>query len=239
MNLIEIAVEGRTATVTNQPYPIVAGNVGFDQITATFDAEWNGLSIVANFASRCKTITQPYENGMDIPWETIQHPGNLHISFAGYTNGVEIINTQTMKPIPIGEHMPGKGVEDTPATRDIIAQTLEARDEAYEAADDLDSMTASAHTVPQGSAPTAELDRTGDVWNLDIGIPNYQRSSVNDVTVNGQSVLDSDGIAALVVDEELSALSANPVANAAVSGSVMNVAVNANETLVFWRGLAV
>lgn len=244
MNNIEIAVANRSAIVTNQPLPIVEGNVGFDSITATFDAEWDGLRIVATFANGCRTVSAEYAADMAIPWEVTEHHGNLEITFAGYTGDVEIVRTKAMAPLDIMRGGPRDGLEPQEATKDIIAQTLEAADTALaaagtaeDAADHLDEMEGTAHSLPEGSAPTASIDRTSEPWKLDIGIPAAVGGQVRDVKVNGQSVLDSDGVASLEVDEELSELSANPVANAAVSQHFMNVAVNADETLVFWRGL--
>lgn len=236
MNNLQINVAGRVARLANSPLAIVEDTVGFDTLTATFDDEWNGLTIVANFANGCRAVSVEYEDGMYIPWEAKQDDGFLMISFAGYTNGVEILRTKTMEPITVAPSCPKSGVPETPATKDIVAQAIEAADNANAAADAIDDMTASAHSLPEGSAPTAELDRESYPWNLSIGIPNFEPITVRDVTVNGQSVVE-DGVAALEVDEALSEYSANPVANAAVSQQLMNVAVNADETLVFWRGL--
>lgn len=244
MNAIELAVAKRAVTVTNQPSPIVAGNIGFDSITASFDSEWDGLRIVANFANGCNAVSCEYEDGLAIPWEVTGHHGSLLITFAGYTGAVEVVRTNTMQPIEVLRCEPRDGMPPEEATRDIIAQALDAADTALAAAgtaeaaaDHLDEMEGTAHSLPEGSAPTASIDRTSEPWKLDIGIPAAVGGQVNDVTVNGQSIVDSDGIAVLEVDEELSELSANPVANAAVSQHFLNAAVNADETLVFWRGL--
>ena len=169
---ITLAVANRTITTT-VPLAPVGGNVESDTLTATFDEEWDGLRILANFAGGAANITAEYVDGMFIPYEALAAGRDLWISFTGLDmDGTQVLHTVRMDaPIPISPFFPPDGVTAGASSQSLLVQLIEAGEAAEAAADGIDNMQADVVQLPAGDTATVDLDKTSDPWRLTFGIP--------------------------------------------------------------------
>lgn len=121
-----------------------------------------------------KAITQEDNKVIwDVSASDTVYPGNGEYQLT-FTNGEEIIKTYIGR-FSIQSSIIGNGEAPTPI-EDWIEQ-------AGEALGELESLSASATTLPAGSQATAEMTTVGGHKNIAIGVP--KGASVEDVTVTG------------------------------------------------------
>ena len=125
------------------------------------------------------------------------------------------------------------GAGTVPSWSDWKTELLTAAAAVQSAVDSYDEMTAAAEELPAGSAPTAEMDHTGDHPVLRLGIPAGQGGGGDVQSVNGKTgtvVLDANDVGALpastpippavTVDSQLSGTSVNPVQNKIIKAAL-------------------
>lgn len=87
-----------------------------------------------------------------------------------YSQGTAICKKKTWKTW-IDESMEGQNASIPPTWQDAEDRLLTAAGAVQAAVESYDEMTATATQLPEGSAPTAEMDHSGDAPVLKLGIP--------------------------------------------------------------------
>lgn len=121
-NIIKLTVADRSISVTEQPLPIVAGNVGVDSVHVSLDGEWDGLTKRVTFSNAGNDVTVPFAETVEIPHECISH-GYLSISVVGVdAYGEKVLRTKAMrKPLVVNASGADMGSDAAPRTMDVAA----------------------------------------------------------------------------------------------------------------------
>ena len=160
---------------------IVSKNVGADAIDLTFDDEWR----------ECTSKVAVFKNGADefraavsgdlvqIPWEVLDHPGELHLSLVGYVGEKKRIVTEKMTrpfkvlaagslagdspsdPTPDAVQVLLNRVGDAAETAESAASRAEATDRAVSAAESARTAAEVARASSEESRASAETSRAG------------------------------------------------------------------------------
>ena len=83
-NIIPVSVEDRFVNVEDHT-KVMSGNVGVDFVQVTLDSAWDGLEVEVTFKGCAENATTvAYSAGpIEIPWEQIAEPCDLHIGVRG------------------------------------------------------------------------------------------------------------------------------------------------------------
>lgn len=116
MQNIELMVAGRTVKPATFSLPITEESTLTDSITAVFDTEWEGLAKSVTFSNGETVIMQDYSDGMSIPWEVMQKPGKIWITFTGMDASGKVLHSARMAhPLPVVDVFPISGLPPEPS----------------------------------------------------------------------------------------------------------------------------
>lgn len=129
----EVRVDGRTVDTVSGG-ELVAKNVGADTVEFSFSEEWRGLRKSVVFDGPGATVALRADSGgVIVPWEAIDGPGALRVSFVGRDGGGKVVATAAMaRPWVVAKNGTIDGESPTDPTPSELRQ---AADEALEAAD--------------------------------------------------------------------------------------------------------
>ena len=155
--------------VINHPHNerAIARNVKADTLHAEFDDEWKGAnSWIAVFSNggTVKRISMTVTNGaatVTIPWECLERPGALYVSFVGYLSGNARIVTQKMaRPFLVVESGEVDGGAAADPSPDVVMDALAAVNESKASAAAAEaSAKASAGAADESAASAAAAKR--------------------------------------------------------------------------------
>lgn len=160
-NIVRLIVADRAITVTEQPRPIVSGNVGVDFVQAEIDGEWDGLAKRVTFTSAGASVTVPFAETVEIPHECLTH-GYLSISIVGVdADGEEVLRTKAMRqPLVVDASGADMGSGAAERTMDVAALAEKRMDELEAAIPAVESDWASVKAAQAGEFYTAQQTRS-------------------------------------------------------------------------------
>lgn len=145
----------------------ISRNVKTDTLHAEFDDEWksaNSWIAVFSNGSTVKRISMTIANGeatVTIPWECLERPGALYVSFVGYLSDNARIVTQKMtRPFLVvegGEVDGGAAADPSP---DVVMEALAAVNESKASAADAEASAKASAGAANESAASAAAAKT-------------------------------------------------------------------------------
>ena len=144
--VLEFEVVNRIITCQTENAYLVQHNINNDAVKVVFDEEWNNQdAYVAAFRNGPKVVLTEFQytigepSVLTIPWEALDKPGYLFVSFSSYVGDQKRLTTKNMdSPIPIrpsGDHQGDQSVIPTPdVVKVVLVNCKEATERAIEAA---------------------------------------------------------------------------------------------------------
>lgn len=193
---------------TLTPTPVVLGNQNANAVdevqVAGIPAEWAGLTIRAVFVptpgaavacildenGRCTVSASFTGNRGEIVVDAFGEDYHAYTTPAKYTVARHQDISETVDP----EYTPTQVEQILAQAQTYANDAQDARDAAQDAAASIQDMTVSAETLPAGSDASVTKTETPTVINLEFGIPRGADGQVQDVTIDGTSIVN-DGVA--------------------------------------------
>lgn len=180
---------------------VIARNVKADAIRATFDDEWkSATSWLAVFANGgvVRRISMTLSSGaatVTIPWECLEQPGALHVSFVGYLSGNARIVTRKMdRPFLVAEGGEIDGGTAADPSPDVVQEQLSAAKSATSAANAAASSANSA--ASKANAAAASVDAAKSAASTAAASANAAASLARNEAANASGAAASANAAA-------------------------------------------
>lgn len=140
---------------------IIQNGIESDTLRVSFDSEWTGLgSCRAVFVNGdvhvAVLFTAKSEVSIEVPWEVLEKPGCLFVTFVGYPSSGGRIATRMMdRPMKVAESGRIDGTEGKEPTLDEIGQVLQSLNDALREVESATAAASSATTAATGAASDA------------------------------------------------------------------------------------
>ena len=190
-----VSVRARRARV--DPATVVAGTSGCDALDLDLDGEWDGVSVVCNFATARGDVWQVAYTGepVAIPAEAMAEVGPVDLSVVGYSPDGEmrLVTAESKGTFQVEASGYVDGEAPPEATPDLLGQLVAAADAATGAV----SAAQGAQAAYEALQDEAEqlIEDLGQVAE-DHGMPLYVYDSVDDAPTGAKCAF-------FVKDEEL------------------------------------
>ena len=140
---------------------IIQNGIESDTLKVSFDSEWTGLgSCRAVFVNGdvhvAVLFTAKSEVSIEVPWEVLEKPGCLFVTFVGYPSSGGRIATRMMeRPMKVAESGRIDGTEGKEPTLDEIGQVLQSLNDALREVESATTAASSATTAATSAANDA------------------------------------------------------------------------------------
>ena len=140
---------------------IIQNGIESDTLKVSFDSEWTGLGscravFVNGDAHVAVLFTAKSEVSIEVPWEVLEKPGCLFVTFVGYPSSGGRIATRMMeRPMKVAESGRIDGTEGKEPTLDEIGQVLKSLNDALREVESATTAASSATTAATSAANDA------------------------------------------------------------------------------------
>lgn len=155
---------------------LVRGTANEDTCRLVLDDEWKGLTVHLTFDGSGEKVTPAVKDGECIvPWEVLQHAGEVTAYAVGLADGTVLAHAKMSKPFVVVDSDTDDNVKPTDPSLSEYQQALVDVRDATERALESRITHAEAETLPEGSDATANLAPEGGAQCLRLGIPKGDR----------------------------------------------------------------
>ena len=140
---------------------IIQNGIESDTLKVSFDDEWTGLGscravFVNGDAHVAVLFTVESVVSIEVPWEVLEKPGCLFVTFVGYPSSGGRIATRMMeRPMKVAESGRIDGTEGKEPTLDEIGQVLQSLNDALREVESATTAASSATTAATSAANDA------------------------------------------------------------------------------------
>ena len=140
---------------------IIQNGIESDTLKVSFDDEWTGLGscravFVNGDAHVAVLFTVESVVSIEVPWEVLEKPGCLFVTFVGYPSSGGRIATRMMeRPMKVAESGRIDGTEGKDPTLDEIGQVLQSLNDALREVESATTAASSATTAATSAANDA------------------------------------------------------------------------------------
>lgn len=193
-----IKVRSRKIYVTGPS--VVANGIEADTIDLDLDADWRDLDVVIILGSGPDALKVEYEgHPISIPSELLEETGPLPISVVGYAGTTRVTTQKADCLLRVVASGIVDGDDPLPEVPDLLSQLLDAKNQALEAADQIDKKLEEAYSGIDEKTDQAIKDLT-DQTEKAIETLNFK---VDEMIVKMESAIEKANEAVATIDQKI------------------------------------